>query len=65
VLNWVYFGCIEHVRAYFRARDDKAEFQQDMTAQDQRLIYAEGELPNELDFADRGTYRWYQKESGE
>jgi len=58
VQTWVYLGCYEHLRAFERARDDKAQFAGAMVLAEQKLDLADGHMPSLEELAGRGGPRW-------
>jgi hypothetical protein len=62
VRNWVYVGSYEHLASFYRGRDVKADFHSDLTLQDQKMVYAAGELPSLAELQARGTNRWTKSE---
>lgn len=53
VYNWIYLGCFEHLKAFFAAREVKAEFQQDMQLSPQKLKYADTHMPKQRELEAR------------
>lgn len=58
VENWVYLGCAEHLAAFERAKDVKADFAGDLLLSPQRLTYAATDLPTPRELAMRLGVRW-------
>lgn len=58
VTAWVYVGCLEHLRAFERAKDDKAAFASAWTLSTQKLDLADGHMPSIEELADRDSPRW-------
>jgi hypothetical protein len=58
VQSWLYIGCRQHLASLLKAKDSKAVFQQIFTQTEQKLVYAEGELPSLEALAELGGPRW-------
>jgi hypothetical protein len=53
----IYFGCIEHVGAFWTARD-RARYIEDTSGNEQKLCYADLTLPTLAEFVNRPGPRW-------
>ena len=55
---WVFVGCYEHLRAFERAKEDKAAFAESMLLATSKLGLADGHMPSVEELADRSGPRW-------
>lgn len=57
VANWVYLGCGEHLRRFWRAAEHKATWAEELTLQLQRLSQAEISVPRTETYGTEGRWR--------
>ncbi len=65
VHNWYVIGCAEHLKSFYYASNDKSRFAADMNGDEQRLCYAEIDMPKERELERRGGRRWVLPEGKE
>lgn len=60
VENWVYLGCVEHLKSFYNASTHKGKFAAEILQSPQKLRYAETCMPTLAELAERGieSSRW-------